>query len=124
MPCDFPDNMNFVCTTLAVILVGVNFTKCFNFCNLVIRVKAIILETICYFCTEMKSTTTTYWSYIFCECFTHFKLIPSTSPVWIKYFVTFHNSSVFFISLPLSAELVNKINLSLTGYLRCRCRPD
>ena len=89
MPCDFPDNMNFVCAALAVIIVGVDVTECFHFCNLVIRVKVIISETICYFCTEMKSPITTYWCDIFCECFAYLKLITSTSPVWLKYFVTF-----------------------------------
>ena len=123
MPCDFPDNMNFVCAALAVIIAGVNVTKCFHFCNLVIRVKSIIIETICYFCTKMKTLVTTYGCYIFCKCFSHFKLIPSASPVWVKYFVTFHNSSMFFILFLLSTELVYKINLSLAGYLRSRCRP-
>jgi hypothetical protein len=39
LPGDFPDNMNFVGAALAVIIVGVNVTKCFHFCNLVVRVK-------------------------------------------------------------------------------------
>ena len=59
LPSDFPDDMNFVGAALAVIIVGVNVTKCFHFCNLVVRVEIIILETICYFCAEMESTGTT-----------------------------------------------------------------
>ena len=71
LPADLTYNLDFIGTTLCITRFSINHSQCKNLCNLIFRVETVIIETVRCFCTEVKTSVTTLWRYIFLKCFTY-----------------------------------------------------
>jgi len=96
-PGNFTHYLNLISATFVTFFC--NFTKGNNFCNFVVGVKCVIIETVFCLFAEMKTPVTNTWSYIFFIGLSNFILKTSACPIRIEHFESLY---IFHVSTILS----------------------